>query len=298
LLSPPSSQPLNKLVVNNLLHRPLRSLISIFAVAIEVVMILSVAAIMFGMLNGQKARNTGIGNDLFVNPPNTSFLRGISGAPAPIRIADVLRRVPHVAVVSPVIIQFTTGSALENIYGIDYESFNALKPFVFLAGGPFHGPNDVIIDDYAAKAGKAIHVGDTLHIMAHDFRVSGIVEHGKGGRKFIPITTMGELIGSEGKASTFYVKSDDPRNEQAIIAAIHAIPGMADYQVQTLDQWLSLMTPEHLPAFNASINTVIGIAVIIGFLAAAVYLGALWLIAGAIMVGLGLLVGLGARKEI
>lgn len=43
---------------------------------------------------------------------------------------------------------------------------------------------------------------------------------------------------------------------------------------------------------------IIGIAVIVGSIAAAVYLGALWLIAVAIMVGLGLLVGFVVRKEV
>jgi hypothetical protein len=44
--------------------------------------------------------------------------------------------------------------------------------------------------------------------------------------------------------------------------------------------------------------SIIGIAVVIGSIAAAVYLGALWLIAVAIMVGLGLLVGLVARRQV
>ena len=39
---------MNKLVVGNLVHRPLRSLISAFAVAMEVIMILSITAIMLG----------------------------------------------------------------------------------------------------------------------------------------------------------------------------------------------------------------------------------------------------------
>jgi putative ABC transport system permease protein len=42
---------MNKLIFANLLHRPLRSIISVFAVAIEVVMILSIVAIFMGMLN-------------------------------------------------------------------------------------------------------------------------------------------------------------------------------------------------------------------------------------------------------
>ncbi len=38
-------------------------------------------------------------------------------------------------------------------------------------------------------------------VLNHPFRISGIVEHGKGGRKFIPIDTMNEIGGTPGKAS-------------------------------------------------------------------------------------------------
>ena len=46
---------MNKLVFANLLHRPLRSIISILAVAIEVVMILSIVGIFMGMLNDTRS---------------------------------------------------------------------------------------------------------------------------------------------------------------------------------------------------------------------------------------------------
>jgi len=43
---------MNKLIFANLLHRPLRSVISVLAVAIEVIMILSIVAIMVGQIQG------------------------------------------------------------------------------------------------------------------------------------------------------------------------------------------------------------------------------------------------------
>jgi len=100
----------------------------------------------------------------------------------------------------------------------------------------------------------------------HQFRISGIVEAGKGGRKLLPIETMGELTGSPDKASIFYIKVDDPANEQAVIDAIHNVRGLLDYPVWTMREWLSMMTPEKLPGFNIALNTVTGIAVIVGFL--------------------------------
>src|SRR5487761_1055522 len=217
---------MNKLVLGNLVYRPLRSLLTLTAVAIEVLMILSVTAIMLGMLNNSKARTSGIGADLIVRPANTSFLVGVSGAPVSAKVANVLARLPHVAVASPVAVQFVTGKSLENIFGIDYESFNALKPFIFLAGTPFQHPFDVIVDDVFARSGKGNKVGDEISIMNHQFRICGIVEHGKGGRKFIPLTTLDQLTGSEGKASLFYLKLDNPANGALVEQEIKNTPGM------------------------------------------------------------------------
>ena len=47
---------------------------------------------------------------------------------------------------------------------------------------------------------------------------------------------------------------------------IHATRGLEDYPVQTMDDWLSMMTPEKLPGFNIALDVVTGIAVIVGFL--------------------------------
>jgi hypothetical protein len=71
---------MNKLIFANLLHRPLRSLISVLAVAVEVVMMLTIIAIMVGQLTGQKRLNNGIGADLIVRPGNAVFFNGVAGS--------------------------------------------------------------------------------------------------------------------------------------------------------------------------------------------------------------------------
>lgn len=257
---------MNKLVVGNLVHRPLRSLLSLTAVAIEVLMILSVTAIMLGMLNNSRERTSGIGADLIVRPANTSFLVGVSGAPVSAKVADVLAKLPHVTVAAPVTVQFVTGKSLEDIYGIDFKSFNALKPFVFVTGTPFQQPFDVVIDDVLARTGKGYKVGDEIPIMNHQFRICGIVEHGKGGRKFIPLATLDQLIGSEGKATLFYLKLDNLANASLVQQEIKNTRGLETYSAQTMQDVLSQMTPGKLPGLEPALYSVIGIACIIGFL--------------------------------
>src|SRR5438128_2488380 len=117
---------MNKMIVANLVHRPIRSLISIIAIALEVTLILLIVGLCYGMLNDSKNRTAGIGADVIVQPPGSTFLAGISGAPVSIKIANLLARVPHVTAVSPVIWQVSTGGALEVIDGIDLKSFEAI----------------------------------------------------------------------------------------------------------------------------------------------------------------------------
>jgi putative ABC transport system permease protein len=258
---------MNKLVFANLVHRPMRSIISAAAIAIEVVMIISVAAIFLGQIDGQKIRTNGIGADMIVRPPNSSNIAAVGGAPVPAKNAEALRKLPHVAVASPVIQNFTlTGGSPEILYGIDFESYNALRPFTFISGGPFQGPYDVIIDDVFANADKGHHLGETIKVLNHDFRICGIVENGKGGRKMVPIDTLGNLIGAEGKASLFFLKTDNEANEEAVRHEINATPGLNSYYVITMHEYLSQMTPDSIPGFNIALNVVTVIATLVGFL--------------------------------
>src|SRR3954471_3436789 len=110
---------MNKMILANLVHRPVRSVISIVAIAVEVTLILLIVGLSLGMLNDSKSRTVGIGADLMVQPPGSSNLMGISGAPVPMKVADVLRKLPHVTVVAPVVWQLNTTGTLEVIDGID-----------------------------------------------------------------------------------------------------------------------------------------------------------------------------------
>src|ERR1700728_894244 len=257
---------MNKMVVSNLVHRPIRSLISMVAIALEVALILLIAGLCYGVMNDSKTRTAGIGADVIVQPPGSSNLSAISGAPVPIKVADIIRKLPHIKVVSPVVWQLTTAGALEVIDGIDLPSFEALGgPFQYIAGGPFQGPNDVLIDDYIARQ-KHVNVGDTMEVLGNKFRVAGIVENGRGARKFLPLATLQDLIGAKDKASVFYVKLDDPAHADEVVKEVKSQPGMEKYTVQSTEEYLSMMTPSKLPGFRPFIGVVIGVSLIIGFL--------------------------------
>ncbi len=256
---------MNKMIFANLVHRPVRSVISIIAIAVEVTLILLIVGLSLGMLNDNKSRQVGIGADLMLQPSTASALSGLGGAPMPEKIADVLRKLDHVTVVSPVVWQMNTSGAIEVISGIDYDSYSALAPFKFLEGGPFEQPNDVLVDDYFATSNH-VHVGDHIKVLGQqEFRVCGVVLHGKGARKFVPIRTLQDIIGAQGKASIFYLKLDNPDNIDVVKKEISSA-GLSTYKVLSMAEWLSMMSVGSLPGLSQFITVVICVAVIIGFI--------------------------------
>jgi putative ABC transport system permease protein len=112
--------------------------------------------------------------------------------------------------------------------------------------------------------GKDVRVGQTLHILGKDFRVAGIVEHGKGARLFVLMSTLQQMSGAMDKASIFFVKCDRTDHTPAAMDEIkQLLPG---YEIRPLKDFISLMTSSNLPGLSAFISVMIGIAVAIGFL--------------------------------
>ncbi len=257
---------MNKMVFANLTYRPVRSLISVIAIALEVTLILLIVGLCLGMLNDSRSRQAGIGADVIVMPPGSSYIVGLTGSPMSIKIGDILAKLPHVAVVAPVVTLISTSGTLEMIAGIDLQSYQALGgPFRYIDGGPFQGPNDALVDDFFAKS-KKVKVGDTIEILNNSFRIAGIVEPGRGARKFLPISTLQDLNGAQNKASVFYIKADNPANADEIVNEIKKVPGMERYVASSMAYYLSMMTTSNYPGLSKFIDFVVGISIIIGFI--------------------------------
>ena len=73
---------LNKLILANLCHRPVRTFLSLLAIGLEVTMILTLVGL---TLHGTARRARGVGADILVRPPGASLVNLSSGsAPDPI----------------------------------------------------------------------------------------------------------------------------------------------------------------------------------------------------------------------
>ena len=255
---------IGQMIVRNVLHRPVRTAISVLAVGVEVTLVLIVVGLTSGLIRETAKRIEGIGADVMLQPPSASVFLAFSGAPMPIRIREKLEEMKHVQAVAPVLLQFSSSGGVDVIYGIEPESFRAVsRGFVFHAGGDLAGPDDILVDDWYAKA-KKVKAGETLQLLNHNFYVAGIVEHGKGARLFVPIQTLQELSGARDKASVFFVKCTRPEHTPAVMDEIRAL--FPRHEVRPLKDFLSLMTSTNLPGLETFINSMIALAVAIGFL--------------------------------
>ncbi|HKV62722.1 MAG TPA: FtsX-like permease family protein [Candidatus Acidoferrum sp.] len=254
---------MSELIARNLLHRPLRTLIGAIGIAVEVALVVLIVGLTSGLLTETAKRIEGVGADIMLQAPNASYLWALGSAPMPIKIGEKLAELKYVQSVAPALTSFNT-SGVEVVLGIDRESFQAVSGgFVFLQGHDLEGPDDILVDDIAAKV-KKVKQGETFRIFEHDWHVAGIVEHGKGSRLFVARTTLQELVGARDKATIFFVKCTRPEHTEDVMENMrHLLP---NYTVRPLKAYLSLMTSTNIPGLESFINAMIFLAVIIGLL--------------------------------
>ena len=115
---------------------------------------------------------------------------------------------PHVALATGTAIQSLTFP--DSITGLDFAAFNKMSGgFTYLAGGDPVGEDDITVDRYYAQQ-KHLHVGDTLRLVNHDWKVSGIFEGGKLARICVRLSVLQALMGMPRALTMIYGKLDDP----------------------------------------------------------------------------------------
>jgi putative ABC transport system permease protein len=249
------------LLWSNLGVRPLRSALSVLALALQVFLVLLIVGLTSGALTDWRTRAEGVGADILVQPPNSSIFFAFSSAVMPEALAEKMAALPGVDEVAPVLIVVDQKN-LGVVYGIDYDRFAGLSQgFNFISGGPFTQPDQAIADDLAAQSRK-LRVGKQTALLGHQFTISGIVVHGKGARFFVPIKTAQDIAGADGRVSMFYVRSkgdtDAARNQLIKLLPTYKIRSMAEYS--------TLMSSSNLPELKPFIRSFVMLGVAISFL--------------------------------
>lgn len=245
----------------NLTARPIRSVLTIVAISIQVILILMVVGLTSGVISEWGKRVEGVGADILVQPPNSSIFFAFSSAVMQESAGASIAALPGVDEVAPTLILMDQRNFVV-VYGIDYKRFNALSQgFLYLAGRAFQSPDEALADDIVAQA-RHLRVGDNITLLNHGFTISGIVSHGKGARFFIPLKTAQDVAGAERRVSMFYVRSKgDTEATRAEIVKL-----MPQNRIRSLSEYVTLMNSSNLPELQPFIRTMVGLGIVISFL--------------------------------
>jgi putative ABC transport system permease protein len=251
-----------KIVLENLKHKPVRSLLSILLIGVPVTLILCLVGLSHGMIEDSQRRARGSGADIVVRGSDASVVTSQSTAALPEKFLDYFAKQPHVVLAMGVVSHAVEMPLFVN--GVDLDRVNRMSGGLhYLQGGPFRYPNDIILDRYYAEQRKK-RVGDTIEVMNRPWRVCGIVEGGTLAHILVPLDVLQDLDEATGRFSQIYIKLDDPANTDAVIDQLKKqLPGYTIWSMAELTTQLQeSVNSQGLGAFTL---VIMGIGVVIGF---------------------------------
>ena len=252
---------INKLVIENLKHRPIRTLLTVIAIALQVAMILTLVGLSRGMIDAAANRSRSIGFDITIRPAGTSAI-GLTSAPMPEKLLEFVRQFPHVEMATGVAVHPVGG--LDVLTGVNYADFQRLSGgYKFVVGGPFQTEDDILVDEYFAQQ-RNLKIGDKVRVANHEWTLRGIFESGKLSRTVVQLRKLQELTANTGRISMIYIKVDDPKNLQSVIAELKK--KFPDNPIYSMDEFLSMFNVSAIPGLSAFITVIVALSVAFGFL--------------------------------
>ncbi len=263
--SPRLQQIMDNLVFSNIAHRPARTAVSIFGTAVGVLLIVFTVGLAHGVLHERGRREANIGAELMIRASGTIGFGGSAPFVLPVSRADEIATLEGVRTATPlgqILDQSDAGFGTRLIDGVDFDSYAKLARLSMREGVPLSGGDQAIVDPVWQQQRDA-KVGSTVELFERPFTIVGVYEPPGGGRIKIPLSTMQDQGGSEGRASAVLVACNDPAEQEAVAARIQQrFP--EDQIIFTRD--LPELYASSIPALNVFLNVVVGVAAAISTL--------------------------------
>ena len=257
---------INRLVIENLKHRWVRTLLAALVIGVQVMSILTLIGLSRGLLKESADRAKGSGADIFLFPSKQGMFSLSSGQINQGFIPFLLKQ-PHITDAVGILSAGLPGQIFTKLNGLDFPAFEKLNGHIpFLAGRPPTGPNDLVVDSAYARQNH-LHVGDTVKLLNHNWRLSGIIAGGVLGRLIVPLTTLQQLTGNYNppRLTEILVKLDNSNRTDAEVTALNELL-KGDLQVVSTADFVATFNLNNIPALQAFIGVITTIAVVVGFL--------------------------------
>jgi putative ABC transport system permease protein len=262
--SPRLQKLMDSLVLSNLAHRPARTAVSIAGIALGVLLVVFTVGLAHGLLRERGKREANIGAEIMLRPSGT-VLSGAQAFNIPLSHVTEVAHIPGVRNAVPIgqfLDKTDTGFGSRLVEGIPFEQYSSLNNLTIKEGRGLQKGDEVIVDaNWAQEHGVA--PGSTIQIYERPFKLVGVYEPPGGGRIKIPLTTMQDQVGGEGRCNTILVACDDPNQQEQIAARIKE--KYPDDQI-LLTRELPELYMSSVPALNVFLKVVVGVAATISLL--------------------------------
>ena len=248
-------------------HRPARTLVSVLGIAVGVLLIVFTVGLSNGSMRERGKREGNVGAEIMFRASGTLGISGAESFRLPIELRNEIAAVEGVSKVvaigqnSVAAENTNTGSRL--IDGIDYQEYADVVGIYTKEGRALGTSGDECIIDTAFQNQRDLRVGEAIRMYDRDFRIVGTYEPAAGARIKIPLATMQEQLGGEGKVTAFLVKIAEGQDERTIAERLHQ--RFPDNQI-LLTSELEELYMQGFPALNVFLNVFIGVAAVISAL--------------------------------
>lgn len=257
---------MDSLVLSNIAHRPARTAVSILGTAVGVLLIVFTVGLAHGVLHERGRRESNIGAEIMIRASGSIGFGGASPFVLPGSRAAEIAQIPGVRAATAIgqtLDRSDRGFGSRLIDGINFEEYAKLAGVSIREGRGLSGSGDEAIIDPVWQQQRQASVGSTVQIFERPFTIVGVYEPPGGGRIKIPLSTLQDQEGAEGRASAILVGCNNPE-EQEIVAARIRERFPDDQIIFTRD--LPEIYASGVPALNVFIKVVVGVAASISML--------------------------------
>jgi putative ABC transport system permease protein len=249
-----------------MLHRPARTVVSVLGIAVGVLLIVFTVGLSNGTMRERGKREGNVGAEIMFRASGSLGLSGTESFRLQSDLRNEIARVQGVKSVvelgqnSVAAKDNNTGNRL--IDGIDFDDYASVVGIDIVEGRKLESGDEAIIDT-GFQQQKKYKLGDKISLYERDFTIVGTYEPAAGARIKIPLKTMQQQLGAEGKVTAFLVKVEQPQTEREIATRLHEL--FPDHQI-VLTSEIEELYMQGFPALNVFLNVFIGVAAVISAL--------------------------------
>jgi putative ABC transport system permease protein len=263
--SPRLQRLMDSLVFSNIAHRPARTAVSILGTGVGVLLIVFTVGLAHGVLHERGTRESNVGAEIMIRPSGSISLAGSATFKIQAAHAAEIASIPGVRAATPIgqtTDKSDSGFGFRLIDGIEFDQYATLAGITMREGRKLISGDEAIVDP-EWKERRKVQIGDTAKLFERPFKIVGVYQPPGGGRIKIPLATMQEQEGAEGRASAILVAVVDPAKQDEVAARIlEKFPD--DQLIFTRD--LPELYATGVPALNVFLQVVVGVAAAISML--------------------------------